>query len=126
VWHNDVMFYSRSMPLCGQDKYVVAIYPDREENFSYALKSDNSTKDASGIIMMFSGIEDRLGKPIFDGDVVQTYSYFGGIKNFKAKVFFEFGCFSIINQFGEKRTLSNYPCEVIGNIHETPDISIGD
>lgn len=64
----------------------------------------------------YTGLTDRNGKKIFEGDIVKNE--FGEID----KVAFLFGRFVPFNRYPEYRCFFCEHCEVIGNIHDNPEL----
>ena len=78
----------------------------------------------------FTGLTDKNGKEIFEGDICHSESYYIGdfqYKSFNGKVVFIDGCY-ILDGMGkdacelDKTTIYNNDIEVIGNIHENGDL----
>jgi len=75
------------------------------------------------ILMQSTGLPDRNGKEIFDGDIVEHYAFYG-------YVLFEDGMFTMSGSanihFGKYKQPLCYhdsiQCEVIGNIHDNPEL----
>jgi uncharacterized phage protein (TIGR01671 family) len=86
-------------------------------------------------LMQFTGLLDKNGKEIYEGDVVRyiTRSY-GGFSDVDVtvtgKVYFDYGSFEIKVIYKEPPRLVNnlsklnykYSIEVIGNIYENPEL----
>ncbi len=76
------------------------------------------------LIMQFTGLKDKNGVEIYEGDVLY-FPYFGENSINNRIVEFEDGAFYgtlIRNQFGKMLSDLNTECEVIGNIHENPEL----
>lgn len=74
----------------------------------------------------FTGLTDKNGRKIFEGDIVNGLFCFGLI--LKSVVHFKDGVFGIVTEYmGAKRfdgfnTICNVEFEVIGNIHDNPEL----
>lgn len=68
-------------------------------------------------LMQYTGLKDKNGKEIYEGDIVRYYSFIKD-KKLLAEVIFEEGCFVIDDYYlGHKKRV-----EVIGNIYENPEL----
>ena len=79
---------------------------------SYFILDSSEKEDY--VLMQYTGLKDKNGKEIYEGDIVKTK--FGN-----GKVFMRLGCWFIENQ-KELGYYSNYELEVIGNIYENPEL----
>lgn len=69
-------------------------------------------------VMQFTGLKDKNGKEIYEGDILQTNE-----AGWKAKVIFNHGAFLLVDNRGGFSTEPEWKeCEVIGNIHENPEL----
>ena len=73
------------------------------------------------IWMQFTGLQDKNGKEIYEGDIIN-------MGDWKGVVTFSYGCFGIENSdkgflvYADKWFVDNYGNpEVIGNIYENPE-----
>ena len=86
------------------------------------------------ILMQFTGLCDKNGKEIYEGDILEIKNYEKGFgwTTRKAFVFFEDGCFKIDNNnywnplvahvIGEDTDYKGWTAKVIGNIYENPEL----
>ncbi len=75
-------------------------------------------KDVDFICEQFTGLLDRKGREIYEGDIVIHFEKIGIVQ-------FNDGGFSLVNKnneylgYEEEFTIGN--CKIIGNIHENPE-----
>ena len=76
------------------------------------------------ILMQYTGLKDKNGKEIYEGDVLRGYG--SAIKRFV--VSFSNGSFVLYHNFGRWGLLSRIfeieelPVEIIGNLYENPEL----
>ncbi len=92
---------------------------------------DTKWDEEEYILEQYTGLKDKNGKEIYEGDLLQliTFEGGGGISAFSVE--FENGCFGI-NTNGEYLAELKYyidmpfiSAEIIGNIHENPELLKG-
>lgn len=104
----------------------IAIRPDQYNDYF-------DTEDM--ILMQYTGLHDKNGKEIYEGDIVRCKKYIGG--NFvdycieKGFVEFKDGEFGLHRKQGYYQSLKkfleyDYELEVIGNIYDNPELLGGE
>lgn len=85
---------------------------------SFGFRLDKHIEDIEYNLMQYTGLIDKNGKEIYEGDVIQFYSLSAdGIV--QGAVIYHFGIFRI----GNYMLVNHYNrCEVIGNIYENPEL----
>ena len=72
-------------------------------------------------LMQFTGLCDKNGREIYEGDIVVTGGDISGVVIYNEGGF----CFDTIDDF-DCDFICNYTVEVIGNIHENPELMDGE
>ena len=82
-------------------------------------------------IMQYTGLKDKNGKEIYEGDVVRIpddYEEYGFMAGEQREVYYFDGCFRLKPKKENTRDRGNTimddmeKCEVIGNIYENPEL----
>lgn len=93
------------------------------------IHSRDRWEDCDVEVMQFTGLIDKNGKEVYEGDVVTMRSYNYShldyqkweVKYFPQGMMFEFHCLSKPNQLSQN-ILGYHSIEVIGNTYETPNL----
>ena len=101
-------------------RVVTQILGDRTNTVPDAFEVDPAT------VGQYTGLKDKNGKRIFEGDVVEGLFLFGAA--IKAFVAFQNGAFGLkwkrgaVTEFSAFTSICNVEYEVIGNIHDNPEL----
>ena len=74
----------------------------------------------NGILMQYTGLKDKNGKEIYEGDIVEVKH-----RNHVVEIRFEGGCFRGLDYNEKTKVLLeifNEECEIIRNIYEKPEL----
>jgi uncharacterized phage protein (TIGR01671 family) len=112
-----------------EDDYAIVSY-----SFANEYTPDEEVKITDGLLMQSTGLRDKNGKLIFEGDVVQEKyeNHLGNIEYDNHLVIFKNSCFQFAIQ-GDLDNLEimcsmkeqedkNLDVEIIGNFYETPQL----
>lgn len=108
----------------GQESKMIYFLPQIFDNGVFAWPMPDNIKhidDYNSPLMQYTGLKDKNGKEIYEGDIVQTHT-----KEF-AKVVFQNGCFMWDNAplcYDEEWEFAKTEkwAEIIGNIYENPEL----
>lgn len=93
-----------------------------ERQMSY--KGSWDEKILRGKKQQYTGLEDKNGKEIYEGDIVKHEAWAGSASlrdDIIGPVVFKNGCFAIKTKYGDKYLYTGFN-EVIGNIYENPKL----
>lgn len=94
--------------------YVVNIFSDEEGNLLCGLLYDKGKRELE--LMQFTGLKDKNGKEIYEGDIIQNNALKEQDKTWVIE--FDRGCFGSHKM--ALRAMINM--EIIGNIYENPEL----
>lgn len=81
------------------------------------------------VLMQFTGLKDKNGKEIYEGDIVSGKGIYESIRSNKFEVIYHGNKCSACFIFADKNGLGYHPYEIkaqeiIGNIYENPDLIV--
>lgn len=104
------------------DNNSVGFYPRYDKDSFYRFNTIASENEREIKVMQFTGLKDKNGAEIYEGDIVKESDII-----MKVKWFDKFSCFCLVSSdwmfphfFGEASDPDN--CEVIGNIYQNPEL----
>ena len=72
--------------------------------------------------MQYTGLKDKNGKEIYEGDILNIVTYGSEEQKYIAKVQFDESRYIVRNKYGYAPLYDLPPHEVIGNIYENPEL----
>ena len=119
--------------LGGSDDYVLYYYGFHLVDEAMTVKTPPQwewTLDEGMVVEQYTGLEDNNGKEIYEGDILEDdYDHAVGMVKYGihncACCHSVYG-FSTVDQNGEIVEMSLVDAEVVGNIHENPELLVED
>jgi hypothetical protein len=102
-----------------EDKVHPSDYPYLDNGLGYI--DGKATPVDLGTVGQFTGLLDKNGKKIFEGDIVLA-KFASNRSRHKFEVGFYNGCFCFHNGMVKVTTKDVYSFEVLGNIHDNPEM----
>lgn len=101
--------------------------PLGEDNYLYDTEADSWSSEDRIIFMQYTGLKDKNGKEIYEGDIVQAYKPNSYLDGSYAVIWDEKrGRWAYDSTFLDRMyqvgSAGNLTCEVIGNIYENEDL----
>ncbi len=101
-------------------------FSDMSEVTRHSSEFPSEAKDTGITLMQYTGLKDKNGKEIYEGDIIKIISALelSLYKNFTGTVFYSAPCFMAKNDYvtmgmHEKKITT---IEVIGNIYQNPEL----
>lgn len=125
VWHTELGRYLKDNEFYinpdGSVYSAFESYDNKNIRTNYIENFSRDDFDEGYIIVeQYTGLKDKNGKEIYEGDIVEYDWYIRNDKSYKVKervVFDDMGA-----RLGNNRIRNCSNVEVIGNIHENPDL----
>ena len=120
VWDKE----TKHMHICGEDVHDTITFED-ETNKAYYYNLQNGCgslrEDSDYILMQYTGLKDKNGKEIYEGDIVKSYYYIANEDGTEGER-------HVVKLINYDKTLCKYNIdmfenlEIIGNIYDNPEL----
>lgn len=94
-------------------------------NLPLSYSVDGQADDRYSVLMQYTGLKDKNGTEIYEGDVVKTFNkYIGSVEFGEQDIGHDFqGIGFYVNEgYGADNIYGGQNIEVIGNIYENPEL----
>jgi uncharacterized phage protein (TIGR01671 family) len=115
------------------DVFNMAKMPDEDfvRVFELGIEQKNYPSDRQCVVMQFTGLTDKNGKEIYEGDILKYVRLTNKLKEAKDILFVEWCTWSyaLFKMRNNERSyftildkIISIKCEIIGNIYENPEL----
>jgi len=98
----------------------------RLDGVATSLKWEDANSPDQIILMQFTGLHDKSGREIWEGDIIRVSEGYEGDKwvdSWIGKIVFTCGSFMVKNEENNKwADIDDSDVEIIGNIYENPEL----
>ena len=72
--------------------------------------------------MQYTGLKDKNGKEIYEGDIVKCHDHPTDVDSATGEVYYQQGAYRVKDTICALADFGTAWTEIIGNIHETPEL----
>lgn len=106
------------------EKSLKEIIPVYNINFeAEMINTETAWRDFNEVeLMQYTGLKDKNGKEIYEGDIVNV-NYYGGTPRYEKVHFYTVGGFIGFHPFTDDGYhWPSHLCEIVGNIYQNPEL----